>query len=136
MLSSTRSVVGDYHVSAALFSGEQVLHVDDGSVPHSSVVDTLGTAKVAIIANHGALIASDSLEHAVVEAVTLESCARLHLACVAAGGSEMHPAEVEAGRRDFRPYYLDHTWQALLQRTVSAGPADSTGGVVGGDAHH
>jgi L-fuculose-phosphate aldolase len=122
VLSSTGSIVGDYHVSAALFSGEQVVHTDDGTAPHSAVIDTLGDARVAIVRNHGAFLASDSLEHAVVEAVTLESCARIHLDCVAAGGTEMHPAEVEAGRRQFRPHYLDHMWAALLERTADECP--------------
>ncbi|MHB1138875.1 MAG: class II aldolase/adducin family protein [Microthrixaceae bacterium] len=122
VLSSTGSTVGDYHVSSALFSGEQVVHADDGTAPHSSVVDTLGSARVAIVRNHGAIVASDSLEHAVVEAVTLESCARLHLECVGAGGSELHPAEVDAGRRTFRPHYLEHMWEALLERTRAECP--------------
>ncbi len=122
VLSSTGSTVGDYHVSAALFSGEQVVHADDGTAPHSSVVDTLGDARVAIVRNHGAIVASDSLEHAVVEAVTLECCARIHLECVAAGGAEMHPAEVEAGRRSFRPHYLEHMWEALAGRALDGEP--------------
>jgi L-fuculose-phosphate aldolase len=117
VLSSTGTTVGNYHVSSVLFSGEQVVHVDDGSAPHSSVVDTLGDRRVAIMRNHGALVASDSIEHAVVEAVTLETCARLHLDCAAAGGAELHPDEVEAGRRNFRPHHLEHTWQAMLERT-------------------
>jgi L-fuculose-phosphate aldolase len=117
VVSSTGSTVGNYHVSSVLFAGEQVVHVDDGSAPHSSVVDTLGGRRVAIMRNHGALLASDSIEHAVVEAVTLETCARLHLDCTAAGGSELHPDEVEAGRRNFRPHHLEHTWQAMLERT-------------------
>ena len=122
VLSSTGSVVGDYHVSAALFTGSQVLHTDDGRSPHSAVVDTLGKAKVAIMQNHGALIASGSIQHAVVEAITLESCARIHLECVAAGGRELHADEMAAARRNFRPYYLAHMWEALLDRTRSECP--------------
>ena len=109
-------------MSSVLFEGEQVVHADDGTAPHSSVVDTMGSRRIAIVRNHGAMIASDCLEHAVVEAVTLESCARLHLECVAAGGTELHPAEVDAGRRTFRPYYLQHMWEAFLERTRAECP--------------
>lgn len=117
VLSTTRSTVGMFHVASVLFADQQVVHVDDGSAPHSAVVDTLGDRRVAIMANHGALLASDCLEHAVVEAVALEACARVHLDAVAAGGVEIPRAEVEAGVRNFRPHYLSHMWQANYERT-------------------
>jgi L-fuculose-phosphate aldolase len=122
-LSATGRLLGMHHVSAVLFAGEQVRHVDDGTRPHSAVVDTLGDRRVAIMANHGALLVAASLERAVVEAVTLEFCAGLQLACEAAGGAtEIAPAEVEAGRRNFVPHHLAHTWAALEARALDGRP--------------
>ena len=122
-LSATRQLVGMHHVSAVLFAGEQVLHVDDGTAPHSAVVDTLGDRHVAIMANHGALVVAGTLERAVVEAVTLEFCAGIQLACAAAGGgTEIDPAEVEAGRRSFAPLHLDHSWAAFEARALGDHP--------------
>ena len=123
VLSCTSELVGMFHVSAVLFDGEQVLHVDDSIRPHTAVVDTLGDAKVAIMKNHGALVVSDSLEHAVVEAITLESCARIHLDARRHGGSEIAPLEVEAGKKNFRPHHLEHTWDAWCGRMLDGWPA-------------
>jgi L-fuculose-phosphate aldolase len=122
VLSATAGIVGMYHVAAVRFAGEQVLHVDDGSRPHTAVVDTLGDARVAIMKNHGALLVSESLEDAVVDAITLESCARIHLDAQLHGASEIAPAEVEAGRQNFVPHHLEHTWQAWLARVLAGWP--------------
>jgi L-fuculose-phosphate aldolase len=122
-LSATGRLLGMHHVSSVLFAGEQVRHVDDGTAPHSAVVDTLGDRHVAIMANHGALLLADSLERVVVEAVTLEFCAGVQLACEAAGGAaEIPPAEVEAGRRNFAPHHLAHSWAALEARVLDERP--------------
>lgn len=95
VLSSLGTGLGMYGVAAVLFLDEQVLYADDGVKPHVSVVEELGEGRVAWMKNHGALIASQSLEQAVVEAVTLEIAARLHLDCVAHGGTEIVRAEAE-----------------------------------------
>lgn len=122
-LSATGRLLGMHHVSSVLFAGEQVRHVDDGTAPHSAVVDTLGDRHVAIMANHGALLVADSLERAVVEAVTLEFCAGVQLACEAAGGAtEIVPAEVDAGRRNFALHHIAHTWAALEARVLDERP--------------
>ncbi len=65
----------------------------------------------------------DSVPTAVIEAVTLERCARIHLLAEAAGGTELVPAEVDAGRRAFRPHYLRHMWEANRARVLDAEPA-------------
>jgi L-fuculose-phosphate aldolase len=122
-LSSTGEAVGHYDITAVCFTGEQAVHEDDGIRPHSSVAESLGDARVVLMRNHGALIASQSLPDAVIEAVTLERCARIHLLAKAAGGREILPAEVEAGRRNFRPHYLRNMWDANLARTLRADPS-------------
>ncbi len=121
-LSTTARPVGMYHVSSVLFLDEQVVHEDDGTRPHTAVVETLGPHRVAWMKNHGALLASQSLEQAVVEAITLEECAAIHLMAEAAGGTEIARAELDAGRRNFRPHHLTHTWEACLERTLDEWP--------------
>ena len=122
VLSSAMHPVGMYNVTAVLFHAAQVLYADDGRKPHLSVAEEMGTSRVALMKNHGAIVASESLERAIVEAVTLEECARTHLACQAAGGTEIVPAEVEAGQRNFAPHYLAHRWAAAYQAVRQAEP--------------
>jgi ribulose-5-phosphate 4-epimerase/fuculose-1-phosphate aldolase len=111
-----------FSVNAVLFHQNQILYADDGSKAHSSVAAELGENRVALMKNHGAIIASQTLERAIIEAVTLEECARLHLDCVSAGGSEIAPAEVEAGVRNYAPHYLNHRWSAAYQAIRFANP--------------
>lgn len=125
-LSSTGEPVGMYDITAVLFDGVQSQHADDGVRPHSSVAESLGSGGVVLMQNHGALVASDSIPHAIVEAVTLERCARIHLLATAAGGREIHPAEVAAGRTNFRPLYLRNMWEANVDRVLAAHPELST----------
>lgn len=127
-VSSTGVPVGCYDVSAVCFAGEQTIHQDDGVRPHGSVVDTLGDARVVLMRNHGAMVVSGSLPDAVVEAVTLERCARIHLLATAAGGTEIPPAEVEAGRRSYRPHYLRHMWEANVARALATDPTLANSG--------
>lgn len=122
-VSTTGRTVGMYDVTAVCFAGEQSVHTDDGVRPHVAVVDSLGAGRVVLMANHGAIVASDSVPHAVIEAVTLERCAQIHLRAEAAGGSEIAPAEVAAGREAFRPHYLRHMWEANRARVLDAEPA-------------
>jgi L-fuculose-phosphate aldolase len=121
-LSTTGAAMGMYGVSAVLFDGEQVCYADDGHKPHSSVADELGDGRVAWMKNHGALIAAQSLEQAVVEAVTLEACARLHIDGVAIGGTELTRPEIDDGRQRYRPHYLHHMWGANSARVRARRP--------------
>ncbi|MCU1393932.1 MAG: class aldolase/adducin family protein [Ilumatobacteraceae bacterium] len=122
VLSSTGSTVGMYNVAAVLFHDEQATYFDDGHKPHTDVVDDLGDKRVIIMKNHGAIIASDSIEHAVVEAITLELCARYHLECVAAGGSEILLDEVTGGKAMYRKYFLQQMWDANYRRIRRSDP--------------
>jgi L-fuculose-phosphate aldolase len=122
VLSSTGSTVGMYDVSAVLFHDEQTTYFDDGVKSHLAVVDALGDKRVVIMKNHGAIVASDSVEHATIEALTLERCARYHLECAAAGGTEIAEAEVLAGKAMYRKHFLPQMWDANLARLRESDP--------------
>jgi len=122
VLSSTGKEVGMYNVASVLFHEEQATYFDDGVKSHLDVVDALGDKRVVHIKNHGAIIASQSIEQAAIEALTLEYCARLHLECEAAGGTEILEAEVVNGKSMYRKYYLRHMWEANLARLHISDP--------------
>jgi len=122
VLSSTGSTVGMYDVAAVLFHEDQATFADDGVRPHLEVVDALGDKRVVLMKNHGAIVASQSLEQATIEAVMLERCARYHLECVAAGGTEIVEAEVRAGRAAYQKYFLPNMWDANLERLRRSDP--------------
>ena len=96
VLSSTGRTIGMYNVASVLFHEDQATFADDGVRPHLDVVDALGDKRVVLMKNHGAIVASQSLEHATIEAVMLEEAARYHLECEAIGGTEIVEAEVLA----------------------------------------
>jgi ribulose-5-phosphate 4-epimerase/fuculose-1-phosphate aldolase len=115
--------VGMYNVVAVLFHDEQATYLDDGVRPHTDVVDALGEDKhVVLMKNHGAIVVADSVEHAVIEALTLEKAARFHLECVAAGGTEILEAEVLGGKAMYRRHYLPQMWRANLARLRRSDP--------------
>lgn len=122
VLSSTSTMVGMYNVAAALFEGEQVTYFDDGHKPHTQVAYDLGDKHVVLLKNHGAIVASDTIEHAIIEAMTLEMCARYHLECVAAGGTEIEPDEVTGGKAMYRKYFLEQMWEANFRRIRRSDP--------------
>lgn len=115
-------VVGMYNVRAVLFHQEQATYFDDGVKSHLCVVDALGDKRVVLMKNHGAIVASESLEHATIEAITLEQCARLHLECEAIGGTEILDAEVRNGKAMYRKHYLPQMWAANLDRLRRSDP--------------
>jgi L-fuculose-phosphate aldolase len=115
--------VGMYNVVSVLFHEEQATYLDDGVRPHTDVVDALGPDRhVVLMKNHGAIVASDSVENAVIEAVTLEMAARYHLECVAAGGTEILEAEVRGGKAMYRKHFLPQMWRANLDRIRRTDP--------------
>ena len=122
VLSSTGRTVGMYNVSSVLFHEEQATYFDDGVKPHLAVVDALGDKRVVLMKNHGAIVVSDSLENATIEALTLESCARYHLECEAAGGTEILDAEVRGGKLMYRKHYLPNMWEANFERLRRSDP--------------
>ena len=126
VLSTLGRVVGMYNVASVLFYDEQVVHVDDGNPPApvdgEVIASELGDRRVVIIKNHGAIVASQSLERATIEALTLEKVAQYHLEAEAVGGTEIAPAEVIRGRRSYTQYYLPLMWDANVRRLRSSDP--------------
>jgi L-fuculose-phosphate aldolase len=122
VLSGTGRPVGMYDISAVLFHDDQATYADDGRKPHHSVVDALGDRRVVLIKNHGAIVASESLRRATVEAVTLEESARIHLESESAGASEIAPDEVARGKGAYRLLYLEHMWEANWERLSGSDP--------------
>jgi L-fuculose-phosphate aldolase len=115
--------VGMYNVLSVLFHDEQATYFDDGVKAHTDVVDALGPDKhVAIMKNHGAIVVSDSVENAVIEAITLEKAAQYHLECVAVGGTEILEAEVLGGKGMYRKHYLPQVWRANFDRIRRSDP--------------
>ena len=114
--------VGMYNVHSVLFHDEQATYLDDGVKSHLAVVDALADKRVCIMKNHGAIIASDSLENATIEAIALEKAARFHLECQAAGGTEIIEAEVVGGKAMYRKHYLPQMWAANLERLRRSDP--------------
>ena len=122
VLSSTGRPIGMYNVASVLFHDDQATYFDDGVKPHLEVVDALGSKRVVLMKNHGAIVASQSLEQATIEAVMLEEAARYHLECEAAGGTEIIEAEVRAGRAAYQKHFLPNMWEANLARLRSSDP--------------
>jgi L-fuculose-phosphate aldolase len=122
VLSSLGVTVGMYNVAAVLFHEEQATYFDDGHRPHTDVAHELGNGRVVLMKNHGAIVASDTIEHAIIEAMTLEQCARYHLECVAAGGTEILRDEVVGGKAMYRKYFLQQMWDANYRRLHKSDP--------------
>jgi L-fuculose-phosphate aldolase len=122
VLSSTGRTVGMYNVGSVLFHEDQATYFDDGHKAHVSVADALGDKRVVLIKNHGAVVASQTLEHATIEAVMLEEAARYHLECEAAGGTEIAHDEVVAGKAMYQKYFLPNMWDANFARLRTSDP--------------
>jgi L-fuculose-phosphate aldolase len=122
VLSSTGKTVGMYNVSSVLFHDEQATYFDDGKKSHLAVVDALGDKRVVLMKNHGAIVVGESLERTTIEAMTLEQCARYHLECEAAGGTEILHDEVVAGKAMYKKYFIPHMWDANFARLRRSDP--------------
>jgi L-fuculose-phosphate aldolase len=122
VMSSLGTTIGMYNVASVLFHNDQATFFDDGVKSHLEVVDALGDKRVVLMKNHGAIVASQSLEQATIEAIMLEQSARYHLECVAAGGTEIVEAEVIAGRAAYQKYFLPNMWEANVERLRRSDP--------------
>jgi L-fuculose-phosphate aldolase len=130
VLSSTGRTVGMYNVLSVLFHDDQTTYFDDGHRAHVDVADALGDNRVVLIRNHGAIVASQSLEDATIEAIALEEAARYHLECEAIGGTEIAAAEVIGGKAMYRKHFLPTMWEANFERLRRSDPDlfDALGG--------
>jgi L-fuculose-phosphate aldolase len=117
--------IGMYNVVSVLFWDTQVLHEDDGTKPPVEgklLAAELGDKRVVLIKNHGAIVASDSLENATIEAMMLERAARFHLEAERTGGTPFPEAEVLRGRETYRRHFLPQMWAANLRRLRRSDP--------------
>jgi ribulose-5-phosphate 4-epimerase/fuculose-1-phosphate aldolase len=75
-----------------------------------------------LIKNHGAIIASDSVENATIEAISLEKAAQFHIECEAIGGTEILEDEVLSGRDMYRKHFLPNMWESNFERLRRSDP--------------
>lgn len=117
--------VGMYNVGSVLFFDDQVLHADDGTKPPvvgDELAEELGDKRVVLVKNHGAIVASQSLEQATIEAMMLEVASRYHLEAEAAGGTEFPPAEAVRGKQAYHRHFLPNMWEANVRRLRRSDP--------------
>jgi L-fuculose-phosphate aldolase len=126
VLASTGQPLGMYNVLSVLFYNDVVYHRDDGTKPPVDGVELaaeLGSDKhVVLIANHGAIITSNTLENATVEAMALEQVCHHQLDIQAHDGFEIPTAEVLRGREAYKVYWRQQMWQAHLRRLRRSDP--------------
>ncbi len=125
VFSTTRRTIGMYNVVSVLFHDDQALYEDDATHPVADpdlMAEALGPRRVLIMKNHGAVVASQSLEHATIEACMLEAAARFHIEAEAIGGTEFPEAEVVRGREKYHKYFLPQMWEANLRRLRRSDP--------------
>lgn len=125
VFATTRRTIGMYNVGSVLFHDDQALYEDDGTGPPvdpERMAATLGGKRVLLIKNHGAVIASQSLENATIEALMLERAARYHIEAERIGGTEFPEAEALRGRAAYHKHFLPQMWEANLRRLERSDP--------------
>ncbi|MGH9211656.1 MAG: class II aldolase/adducin family protein [Acidimicrobiales bacterium] len=125
VFATTRRTIGMYNVGSVLFFGDQALYEDDGTQPPvdpERMAAALGDKRVLLIKNHGAVIASQSLENATIEALMLERAARYHIEAEQIGGSEFPDAESARGRAAYHKHFLPQMWEANVRRLERSDP--------------
>jgi L-fuculose-phosphate aldolase len=126
VLASTGQPLGMYNVLSVLFYDDVVYHRDDGTRPAVDGVDLateLGRDKhVVLIANHGAIITSGTLEDCTAEAIALEEACHHQLDIQAHDGFEIPLAEVLRGREAYKIYWRKMMWDSNLRRLRRSDP--------------
>jgi L-fuculose-phosphate aldolase len=113
--------LGMYNVGSVLFF-EDHAHCAVPAIDTAGLVKSLGDKRAVFMKNHGALIASQSLENATIEAITLEKSAHYHLEAERIGGTEFPEAEVRRGRDRYHKYFLPMMWEANFRRLRKSDP--------------
>jgi L-fuculose-phosphate aldolase len=114
--------IGMYNVASVLFHEDQATYADDGHKAHVSVADALGDKRLVLLKNHGAIIASQSIESATIEALMAEKAARYHIECEAIGGTEVLRDEVLSGRAMYFKHFIPNMWESNLGRLRRSDP--------------
>src|SRR5690606_7501290 len=86
------------------------------------MVRMLGDKRVLLMKNHGAVVTSETIQQATIEAMMLEKCAEYHLAAEAIGGTEVPPAEAARGKMRYRQLLLPQMWEANFRRLRRSDP--------------
>jgi L-fuculose-phosphate aldolase len=122
----TRAIpIGMYNVAAVLFHDEQVLFDREdmrNNTMGGGMVRMLGDKRVVLMKNHGAVVASQSIEQATIEAMMLEKCAEYHLVAEQIGGTEFPLDEVVRGKGRYRELFLPNMWEANFRRLRRSDP--------------
>jgi L-fuculose-phosphate aldolase len=114
--------IGMYNVGSVLFHDDQATYYDDGHKSHVSVADALGDKRLVLMKNHGAIIASQSIESATIEALVAEQSARYHLECEAIGGTPILEDEVVGGRAMYFKHFIPNMWDSNVARLRHSDP--------------
>jgi L-fuculose-phosphate aldolase len=114
--------IGMYNVVSVLFHEDQATFLDDGHTPHVQVAHALGDKRLLLYKNHGAIIASQSIESATIEAMSAEQAARYHLECAAIGGTPILEDEVLSGRAMYFKHFIPNMWESNVERLRRSDP--------------
>lgn len=118
---TTGRTIGIYHVSSALFHKDQ--GISGPNPKDEAIVAALGSDKhVALLRNHGAVVAEDSLEKAAIKAMVLEKAAQYHIDAEAVDGEPMTEEESAHMRLTHEQYFIPNMWQAHLRRLRKSDP--------------
>jgi ribulose-5-phosphate 4-epimerase/fuculose-1-phosphate aldolase len=109
-----------YDQTSALFHGDVAVYADyrgavDAVDNARDAVRAMGTANVALLANHGVLVAANDLEQAYLRSMAFEWRCRQAWHVQAAGGGVPMPAEVAAR---FGEFFNSHTYVGLFPAMV------------------
>ena len=125
IFATTRRMIGMYNVVSVLFHEDQALYEDDGTHPPVDpelMCAALGDRRVLLIKNHGAIIVSQSLENATIEACMLEVAAEYQMEAEAIGGTEFPDVEARRARVKYHKYFLPQMWDANFRRLRKSDP--------------
>jgi L-fuculose-phosphate aldolase len=116
--------IGMYHLDSLLLYQIQGYYDDDGDPPvaPAKLAHAFADHDVVLIANHGVMVAAESLEAATIIATVAEEAARMHLAAVALGGKELTNDFAEHVSPALRRSHIPETWEALVRRLRKTAP--------------
>jgi len=118
---TTGRTIGMYHVSSALFYRDQ--GVSGANPKDDAIVAALGRENhVALLRNHGAVVAEDTLEKCAIKAMVLEKAAQYHIDAEALDGEPMNEEDSALMRRSHEHYYIPNMWAAHLRRLRHSDP--------------
>ena len=123
-LSTLGQPLGMYDSEAAVFFEEQAVHEENSAdiVAPGRLAYELGSARLLILKNHGAVLVSQSLEEATVEAMMFESASFTHVQAIQIGGTEYHTEAVRALKKGYRRHFVPQMWEANFRRLAQSDP--------------